>query len=102
MNIPSPNPLVFPATPEVVFSSLWIKRLLLESNAVDQGKMEAEFLPYNADTKQIAPDNFVQKMSTDDLWTAINEVPEVAAAYAAILDSVAPMMAWLASRNQTL
>jgi hypothetical protein len=102
MNIPSPNPLVFPATPEVVFSSLWIKRLLLESNAVDQGKMEAEFLPYNADTKQIAPDNFVQKMSTDDLWTAINEVPEIAAAYAAILDSVAPMMAWLASRNQTL
>ena len=64
--------------------------------------MEAEFLPYNADTKQIAPDNFVQKMSTDDLWTAINEVPEIAAAYAAILDSVAPMMAWLASRNQTL
>jgi hypothetical protein len=102
MNIPSPTPLVFPATPEVVFSSLWIKRLLLESNAVDQGKMEAEFLPYNADTKQIAPDNFVQKMSTDDLWTAINEVPEIAAAYAAILDSVAPMMAWLASRNQTL
>ena len=102
MNIPSPTPLVFPATPEVVFSSLWIKRLLLESNAVDQGKMEAEFLPYNAETKQIAPEAFVMKMSTDDLWTAINEVPEVAAAYAAILDSVAPMMAWLASRNQTL
>jgi hypothetical protein len=102
MNIPSPTPLVFPATPEVVFSSLWIKRLLLESNAVDQGKMEAEFLPYNADTQQIAPDSFVQKMSTDDLWTAINEVPEIAAAYAAILDSVAPMMAWLANRNQTL
>ena len=102
MNIPSPTPLVFPATPEVVFSSLWIKRLLLESNAVDQGKMEAEFLPYNADTKQIAPENFVQKMTTDELWKAIDEVPEVAVAYAAILSSVPPMMAWLANRNQTL
>ena len=102
MNIPSPTPLVFPATPEVVFASLWIKRLLLESKTVDRGKMEAEFLPYNADTKQIAPENFLIKMSTDELWKAIEEVPEVAAAYAAILNSVPPMMAWLEQRNQTL
>jgi hypothetical protein len=100
MNIPSPSPLVFPATPEVVFPHLWIKRLLLESKAIDDGKMEAEFLPYNSDTKRIAPENFVQKMSTDDLWDAINEVPEVGAAYAAILECVPPMMAWLKERNQ--
>jgi hypothetical protein len=100
MNIPAANPIVFPAVPEVTFPNLWIKRLLLESTAVDQGKMEAEFLPYNADTKRIGPTSFAQKMSTDELWKAIEEVPEVAAAYAAILDSVPPMMAWLASRNQ--
>jgi hypothetical protein len=41
-------------------------------------------------------------MSTDELWKAIEEVPEVAAAYAAILESVPPMMAWLEQRNQTL
>ena len=102
MNIPSPNPIVFPATPEVVFPHLWIKKLVLESDAVDQGKMEAEFLPYNADTRQIGPEVFGLKLSTDELWTAIQEVPEVAAAYAAILGCVAPMQAWLAQKNQTL
>jgi len=100
MNIPSPNPLVFPATPEVVFPHLWIKKLVLESASVDEGKMEAEFLPYNADTRQIGPADFGLKFTTEELWAAIEEVPEVAAAYAAILESVAPMQAWLKERNR--
>ena len=100
MNIPSPNPIVFPAVPEKTYPHLWIKRLLLESSNVGVGKMEAEFLPYNANTREIGPSMFDTRFSTTDLWDAINEVPEVAAAYAAILDSVAPMIAWLEQRNQ--
>jgi hypothetical protein len=100
MNIPSPNPIVFPAVPEKTYPHLWIKRLLLESNTLNDGKMEAEFLPYNANTQELGPSMFETKFSTTDLWAAINEVPEVAAAYGAILDSVAPMIAWLEQRNQ--
>ena len=100
MNIPSPNPIVFPAAPEKTFPHLWIKRLLLESPAVDEGKMEARFAPYNSDTREIGPSAFDTQFTTEDLWDAINEVPEVAAAYAAILNSVAPMIAWLKQRNQ--
>jgi hypothetical protein len=100
MNIPSPNPIVFPSVPEQTYPHLWIKRLLLESNTLNDGKMEAEFLPYNANTKELGPSMFETKFSTTDLWAAINEVPEVAAAYGAILDSVAPMIAWLEQRNQ--
>ena len=100
MNIPSPDPVVFPATPEKVFPHLWIKRLLLESPSVDNGKMEAEFCPYNAETKEIGPSAFNKQFSTTDLWDAVDEVPEVAAAYGAILASVAPMMAWLEQRKK--
>lgn len=100
MNIPSPNPIVFPAVPEKTYPHLWIKRLLLESESLNNGKMEAEFLPYNANTQEIGPSMFNTKFSTTDLWDAINEVPEVAAAYSAILASVAPMIAWLEQRNQ--
>jgi hypothetical protein len=100
MNIPSPNPIVFPAVPEKTYPHLWIKRLLLESNTLNDGKMEAEFLPYNANTQELGPSMFETKFSTTDLWAAINEVPEVAAAYGAILDSAAPMIAWLEQRNQ--
>jgi hypothetical protein len=102
MNIPSPSPIVFPAAPEKTFPHLWIKRLLLASPSVDDGKMEAHFSPYNADTREIGPSAFDIEFTTEELWTAIAEVPEVAAAYAAILDSVAPMIAWLSNRNQNL
>jgi hypothetical protein len=99
MNIPASNPVVFPAAPAKTFPHLWIKRLLLESANVDSGTMDAEFAPYNADTREIGPSAFNERLSTDELWVAIHEVPEVAAAYAAILDCVAPMRAWLENRN---
>lgn len=99
MNIESPNPIVFPAAPEKTFPHLWIKRLLLSSEGVDNGRMEAEFQPYNAETKEIGPSAFNTTFSTGDLWDAIAEVPEVAAAYSAILASVAPMIAWLENRK---
>jgi hypothetical protein len=100
MNIPADNPIIFPAAPEKTFPHLWIKRLTLESENVDSGKMEAEFAPYNADTREIGPSAFNEQLATGDLWLAINEVPEVAEAYAAILNCVAPMRTWLANRNQ--
>lgn len=102
MNIPSPNPVIFPAAPEKTFPHLWIKRLLLASDSVDDGKMEAHFAPYNAITREIGPSAFDTTFTTDELWAAIAEVPEVAAAYAAILESVGPMQTWLANRNQPI
>jgi hypothetical protein len=99
MNIPADNPIIFPAAPEKTFPHLWIKRLTLESENVDSGKMEAEFAPYNSSTREIGPSAFNEFLSTDELWSAIQEVPEVAAAYAAILECVAPMRAWLANRQ---
>jgi hypothetical protein len=37
---------------------------------------------------------------TDQLWQAINEVPEVAVAFQAVIDCVGPLRTWIEAQNQ--
>jgi len=99
MEISAPNPVTIPSTEAKVYPNLWIYNLNLHSPSTGVGTIKAEFLPYNAANGDIAPGSYVQKLSTNDLWAAVQEVPEVATAYAAILNCVAPLTAWVAAKE---
>lgn len=99
MTITNPTPIVIPPTPEQEFPHLWISDIVVYAPRVDNGFIHIETLPYNQTTKTIGDGSFRQAIRTDDLWAAVNEVPEVAAAMIAIFQAVAPLREWLESKK---
>jgi len=87
MTITNPTPIVIPPTPQQEFPHLWISDIVVHAPAVDKGFI------------RIGADGFRSIIRTDDLWAAVNEVPEVAAAMYAIFQAVDPLRAWLESKK---
>ena len=100
MPIINPNPVVIPPTPEVTYPHIWLYNVMIHAPSIDTGRITVEALPYNADTQSIASGDYVQRMETDQLWKAVAEVPEVAAAMQAIIDAVVPLKNWIDLQNQ--
>jgi hypothetical protein len=98
MTLTNPNPVVIPPTPQQEFPHLWISDIVVHAPAVDKGFIHIETKPYNQDTKAIGDDSYRTAIRTDDLWRAVNEVPEVAQAMGAIFLAVEPLRAWLANQ----
>jgi hypothetical protein len=99
MTITNPTPIVIPPTPQQEFPHLWISDIVVHAPAVDKGFIHIETKPYNQETKTIGADAFRSIIRTDDLWKAVNEVPEVVAAMYAIFQAVDPLRAWLESKK---
>lgn len=100
MNIQAPEPIVIPPTPEKVYPNLWIYSLSIIAPTTDSGRIQAEFLPFNYANEEIGPSDGKIAISTDKLWQAIQEVPEVAQAFTAIMNCASPLMNWIATQNQ--
>ena len=101
MLINHPNPLEIPATPARVFPHVWLYSVIASVPSMDTGSIRIETLPCNMETGEIAPGDYMTPLSTDRLWDAVKEVPEVAAAMAAILAAVGPLHAWIEAQNST-
>jgi hypothetical protein len=99
MTITNPTPIVIPPTPQQEFPHLWISDIVVHAPTVDSGFIHIETKPYNQETKTIGSDAYRSIIRTDDLWKAVNEVPEVAAAMFAIFQAVDPLRAWLDAKN---
>jgi hypothetical protein len=99
MTITNPTPIVIPPTPQQEFPHLWISDIVVHAPAVDKGFIHIETKPYNQETKTIGADAFRSIIRTDDLWAAVNEVPEVAAAMYAIFQAVDPLRTWINAKN---
>jgi hypothetical protein len=54
-----------------------------------------ELLPYDPTTQEIGPGTLNQPVYTDQLWEAVAAVPEVAVAFQAVIDCVAPLRTWI-------
>jgi hypothetical protein len=100
MPIVNPNPVVVPPTPEVVYPYIWLYNIMIHAPAIDTGRITIETLPYNADSQAIGGGDYIQTIQTDQLWKAVAEVPEVAAAMQAIIDAVEPLNNWINLQNQ--
>ena len=98
MPITNETPVVIPSTAEKSFPHQWIYNLSCHCPSISQGTISIELIPYNADTSEFGPSSGLEVVTTYSLWEAISEVPEVAAAFTAVIDSVEPLRAWVKNR----
>ena len=87
------------AVPEKTFSHLWLTDIHVQAKTNTQGSLGIEAVPYNGDTGEVADNTVVDSIYTEDLWTAVQEVPEVAIAMQAIFNAVEPLKAWIAENE---
>jgi hypothetical protein len=71
-----------------------------DGNGSGSGSITVELLPATADGELATGDN-VQRVSCP-LYPAMNEVPELAAAFAAVIAAIPATQAWLAAEQETL
>ncbi len=100
MPINNDETVVVPATstPEKTFPHLWLTEVTFKAEENTQGELHLSTVPYNGDTGEIATDG-TELISTENLWGAVQEVPQVAIAMQAIFDAVEPLKAWLANQE---
>jgi hypothetical protein len=93
----NPNPIEVPAVAAKVYDKLHLYSLQAIQPTGDSGSITVELLPATADGELATGDN-VQRMSCP-LYPAITEVPELAAAFAAVIAAIPATQAWLASQT---
>ena len=96
------TPIVIPAIPEKVFSEQWVYNLNVHAPTISTGAVNIELLPYDPNSQEIGAGSLVQSVRTDRLWEAINEVPEVAAAFQAVIACVGPLRTWIEQQNNPI
>ena len=94
MPLQNPNPIIIPTTAEKSFPHLWLYNINIHAPSINTGRISIETLPYNSDNLEIGAGDMMIPISTDQLWEAVNEVPEVAQAMAAIFAAVEPLRDW--------
>lgn len=100
--IDNPNPITVEPTPAKVFDKLHVYSLsaIQPDTGGGSGSITVELLPCTSAGELATGDN-VQRMSCP-LYPALNEVPELSAAFAAVLAAIPATQAWLAAEQETL
>jgi hypothetical protein len=98
----NPNPITTEPIPAKVFSQLHVYSLsaIQPTSDSDSGSITVELLPATAEG-QLANGSLVQRISVP-LYPALNEVPELAAAFTAVLAAIPAVIAWQAAEQETL
>ncbi len=100
MLLPNQTPIETPAVAAKVYDKLHLYSLSAIQPTGDSGSITVELLPATADGELVSGDK-VQRLSCP-LYPAINEVPELAAAFAAVIAAIPATQAWLAAEQETL
>ena len=93
----NPTPIETPAVAAKVYDKLHLYTLTAIQPTGDSGSITVELLPSTSAGELASGDN-VQRMSCP-LYPAINEVPELAAAFAAVIAAIPATQAWLAAQS---
>ena len=96
----NPTPIETPAVAAKVYDKLHLYSLVAMHPTGDSGSITVELLPATADG-ELASGDKVQRMSCP-LYPALNEVPELAAAFQAVIAAIPAVQAWLAAEQETL
>jgi hypothetical protein len=99
MILNNPNTVVVEAIPAKEFPHLWLYNILVHSPSISTGRISVQTLPYNATTQEIGNGSHIVDIQTDQLWEAINEVPEVAQAMTSIFNAIEPLRGWIESKS---
>ena len=100
MLIPNQTPIETPAVAAKVYDKLHLYSLVAMHPDQNSGSITVELLPSTSAGELASGDN-VQRMSCP-LYPALNEVPELAAAFAAVIAAIPATQAWLAAEQETL
>jgi len=93
----NPNPITTEAVAAKVYDRLHVYTLSAIQPTADSGSITVELLPATADG-ELANGSLVQRVSVP-LYPAIDEVPELAAAFAAVLAAIPAVLAWQAAQT---
>ena len=93
--IQADEPVVIPAVEQKTFDAQWIYNLVVHAPTLTTGRVAVELLPYNSQTHELGPGEFIESFTTDKLWQAVAEVPEMAVALGAIISAVPAMKNWI-------
>jgi hypothetical protein len=96
----NPNPIETPAVAAKVYDKLHLYTLTAIQPTGDSGSITVELLP-STSAGELASGENVQRMSVP-LYPALNEVPELAAAFQAVIAAIPAVQAWLAAEQETL
>jgi|GEM_PF-2020342 len=99
MPIPIPEIIQTPLIPAKTFDILWIYNLAIFCPSTTNGTVKIACLPMSSATGELGSTNLMQMVQTDDLFSAVSEVPEVAIAFQAVINAVAPLQAWIDAKN---
>jgi hypothetical protein len=96
----NPTPIVTEPVPSKVYDKLHLYSLVAMHPTADSGSIQVELLPSTSAGELATGDN-VQRMSCP-LYPALNEVPELAAAFQAVIAAIPAVLAWQAAEQETL
>jgi hypothetical protein len=96
----NPTPIETPAVAAKVYDRLHVYTLSAIQPTTDSGSITVELLPATADG-DLAPGSLVQKMSAPLDPAIMAAVPELAAAFDAVLAAIPATMAYLAAQEDT-
>jgi hypothetical protein len=97
MLLPNQTPIQTPAVAAKVYDKLHLYSLVAMHPDQNSGSITVELLPSTSAGELASGDN-VQRMSCP-LYPALNEVPELAAAFAAVVAAIPATQAWLAAQE---
>ena len=97
MLLPNTQPIETPAVAAKVYDKLHLYSLSAIQPTGDSGSITVELLPAT-DSGELADGSHVQRMSCP-LYPALIEVPELAAAFAAVIAAIPATQAWLAAQT---
>ena len=95
----NPNPIETPAVAAKVYDRLHVYTLSAIQPTADSGSITVELLPATADG-ELANGSLVQKMTAPLNPEIMAAVPELAAAFAAVLAAIPATQAYLASQQE--
>jgi len=94
----NPNPIEKPAVAAKVYDRLHVYSLSAIQPTADSGSITVELLPATADG-ELAPGSLVQRMTAPLTPEILSAVPELAAAFDAVLAAIPATQAYLAANE---
>jgi hypothetical protein len=95
----NPTPITVEPIPAKVFDKLHVYTLSAIQPTADSGSITVELLPATADG-ELANGSLVQKMTAPLTPEIMQEVPELAAAFEAVLAAIPATQAYLAAQQE--
>ena len=94
----NPNPITTEPVPAKVFDQLHVYSLSAIQPTINSGSLTVELLPSTSEG-ELATGDKIQRL-TCPLYPAIQEVPELASAFSAVLAAIPATQAWLNAQKQ--